>query len=634
MPQFSVAIIGYGTVTTAHITALQRIPNVNISAIVSSHLTQEEYDCTKPYGELRVFNTLDALLAEDAQGGIHIDVVDICNRPDLHAENALKAIHHRKHLIIEKPIALNIEECYAIERAATAQGVQVCVCFECRFSDQFIKTKQAITQYLGEVRTCSVGYAHGIGPSNPQFHWNIQRKSGGDSFLSAGCHALDGALFFMNGEVDSVYSVATHQPHADYMEYEYDPIQHMTIQFKDGRFATVTSNIAHHGPYAFPIQIDGTEGSLDSNKVYTSRQELITLDMKLLSSGEVGDHPYFEQFSAYFTALSENKPMQHTSLSDAIKTHEVMHLAKLSLQFNRKISMSEMKPAAVRNHSSPHIQMVSTQINPPKIIITGATSGIGLSLAEHFAERGFIIVAIGRRNELLQALRSRYPENIIPIMADITKSEEQSRIKAVLTEQDTGCILIHNAGIACPQLIESITEEEFDTHHALHVKAPLFLTQLLLPHLKNGGRILQISSGLAHNPMPAMSAYGTSKAALFRLKDYFNEEFKQLHIYCGSAQPGVVDTPIQTKLRTCSTLQFPSVNTFHSFFQRGELLKPQTAAKFLSWLLLSIENERFTQGDWNIYDREHHEYWAEPGEVIQRQKTTQELEKKSLTNAY
>lgn len=342
MPQFSIAIVGYGTVTTAHLTALQRIPNVKISAIVSSHLTQEEYDRTKPYGDLSVFNTLDALLIEDTQGNIHVDVVDICNRPDLHAENALKAIHHGKHLIIEKPIALNIEECYAIERAATIQGVQVCVCFECRYSDQFTKTKQAIAQYLGEVRTCSMSYFHGIGPSNPQFHWNIQKKSGGDSFLSAGCHALDGALFFMSGEVDSVYSVATHQPHADYIDYEYDPIQHMTIQFKDGRFATVTSNIAHHGPYAFPIQIDGTEGSLDSNKVYTSKQGQITLDMQLLSSGEVGDHPYFEQFSAYFTALSKNQPMQHTSLSDAIKTHEVMHLAKLSLQLKRKIYRNEL----------------------------------------------------------------------------------------------------------------------------------------------------------------------------------------------------------------------------------------------------------------------------------------------------
>ncbi|MDP3561992.1 MAG: Gfo/Idh/MocA family oxidoreductase [Legionellaceae bacterium] len=133
MPQFSVAIIGYDNITQAHIKALQCIPNVKIVAIVSSHLTQEEYNRTKSFDELRIFNTLDALLDADVQGNIHIDVVDICNRSDLHAENALKAIRHGKHLIIEKPIALNIEEYYAIERAAKEHGIQVCVCFEYRF---------------------------------------------------------------------------------------------------------------------------------------------------------------------------------------------------------------------------------------------------------------------------------------------------------------------------------------------------------------------------------------------------------------------------------------------------------------------------------------------------------------------
>ncbi|MDP3561991.1 MAG: hypothetical protein Q8R83_07425 [Legionellaceae bacterium] len=68
-----------------------------------------------------------------------------------------------------------------------------------------------------------MSYSHGIGPSNPQFHCNIKKECGGNSFLSAGYHALDGALFFMDGEVDSVYSVATSQPHANYIDYEYAP---------------------------------------------------------------------------------------------------------------------------------------------------------------------------------------------------------------------------------------------------------------------------------------------------------------------------------------------------------------------------------------------------------------------------
>lgn len=342
MTQYSVAIIGYGAVTKAHIAALQRIPNINIVAIVSNHLTQEEYNQSKHYGDLKIFKTIEELLLKDAQGHIHVDVIDICNRPDLHAENALKAIQHHKHLIIEKPIALDLAECYAIQQAAITHGIQICVCFECRFSDQFTKTKQAINQYLGEVRTCSIGYFHGIGPNNPQFHWNIQKKSGGDSFLSAGCHALDGALFFMDGEVASVYSASTNQPHVDYMKYEYDPIQAIMIYFKDGRFCTVTSNIAHHGPYEFPVHLCGTNGSLIANTVYTAEGKEIHLDMKLLTSGEVEDHPYFEQFSAYFEALTLGKSMPYTDLSTALKTHEVMHLAKLSLQRGHSISIEEI----------------------------------------------------------------------------------------------------------------------------------------------------------------------------------------------------------------------------------------------------------------------------------------------------
>ena len=65
--------------------------------------------------------------------------------------------------------------------------------------------------------------------------------------------------------------------------------------------------------------------------------------MKLLTSGEVGNHPYFEQFSNYFEALSKNEPMQHTALSDALRTHEVMHLAKLSLALKRPVALSEIR---------------------------------------------------------------------------------------------------------------------------------------------------------------------------------------------------------------------------------------------------------------------------------------------------
>ena len=140
---------------------------------------------------------------------------------------------------------------------------------------------------------------------------------------------------------------------------------------------------------------------------------------------------------------------------------------------------------------------------------------------------------------------------------------------------------------------------------------------------------MHISSGLAHTSTPAMAAYGVSKAALLMMKDYFNTECNEQDIRFASAMPGVVDTPIQTYLRSCDSTQFPAVESFHGFFKRGELLQPKTAAKFLSWLLLNVDDDKFTQSDWNIYDVSHHKYWAHPNEVKPRQKTHQELAKEN-----
>ena len=260
-----------------------------------------------------------------------------------------------------------------------------------------------------------------------------------------------------------------------------------------------------------------------------------------------------------------------------------------------------------------------------KIIITGASSGIGKALTAHLASIGHHVIAVARNRALLQDLQLQYP-SISIIDADITQKEGRSNIKKALSPEDTGIYLIHNAGIASPSLLSDISEKTWDMHHETNLKAPLFLTQLLLPHLKHGGRVLHVSSGLAHNPLPGMSAYGTSKAAMLMIKAYANTEHTE-DILFGSAMPGIVDTAIQTELRTHNEIQFPAVNTFHRFFKQGELLQPTTAAKFLSWLLINTENTAFIEGDWDIYDTSHHTYWAEPGEVIQRQKTAQERSK-------
>lgn len=252
------------------------------------------------------------------------------------------------------------------------------------------------------------------------------------------------------------------------------------------------------------------------------------------------------------------------------------------------------------------------------IIITGASSGIGKALAEHLASLDHFIIAVARNKQALAALQTQYPNNIKSVVADLMQQNDLLKIKNALQSEEHGIYLVHNAGIATLAFLEDISEEEWDKHYLTNTKAAVFLTKLLLPHLKNGGRVLNVSTGLAHHALTALSAYGISKAATYMWKEYANAELNHQGIIFGSAMPGIVDTPIQEKLRSFDMNKIPTVKLFKGFSERNELLSPLSAAKFLTWLLLKTKKEEFIKGDWDIYDNVHHKYWAKSGDIKKR----------------
>lgn len=252
------------------------------------------------------------------------------------------------------------------------------------------------------------------------------------------------------------------------------------------------------------------------------------------------------------------------------------------------------------------------------IIITGASSGIGRALAEHLAALNHNIFAVGRNKKALDELAFSYPANIKIIVADLTEKKDLLKIKNAVNTNDRGLFLVNNAGIANPKFFADVSEEEWDEHYLTNTKAVVFLTQLLLPNLNNGGRVLNISTGLAHYAISAFAAYGVSKAAILMWKEYANIELNDQGIIFGSAMPGIVDTPMQEKIRHADSQKFPIVKMFEGFKEHDELLSPKTAAKFLAWLLFEVSDNEFKTGDWNINDTSHHQHWAKFGEVKKR----------------
>jgi predicted dehydrogenase len=336
MKKYNVGIIGYSWVAGAHIEAINKTSYAQVTAICSSRNLDAAEISAKHGGTIACYTDPELMLADP-----DLHVVSICSYPADHVKQAIMAARAGKHLIIEKPVGMNWEECLAVKAAVDESGVKTCVCFECRFSSQLLTIKALIDKgLLGEIHYGEIDYYHGIGPWYGQFRWNIKKAAAGSSLLSAGCHALDALVLCMGHEVDNVSSFATNSSNKDFAKYEYPTTSVSIVKFKNGSVGKVASVIDCLQPYYFHIHLVGSEGSLLDNKFYSTKlggldkNKWSELSMKMLDSGDVTDHPYLTQFETFFQSIEQGKEMPLTSLTEALYTHEILFAADRSAEQN------------------------------------------------------------------------------------------------------------------------------------------------------------------------------------------------------------------------------------------------------------------------------------------------------------
>ena len=341
MKKYNVGIIGYGWVASAHIPAINASSQAQVTAVFSSRPLDDAEMSAKHGGKIRCYTNLDEMLADP-----DLHAVSICSFPYQHTAHVIAAAQAGKHIIVEKPLALSWEDCLAMKRAVDAAGVLTCVCFECRYSSQFLTTKSIIDQgLLGEIHYGEIDYYHGIGPWYGQFRWNTRKDAGGSALLTAGCHALDALLLCMGTEVAEVTSYDTRSTSEVFQPYEYTTTSVTILKFKNGRVGKCAAVVDCFQPYYFHTHLVGSHGSLLDNKFHSMKLTGLNkgawsnLSMKMLDSGDVSDHPYTTQFQAFFDALDRGQKMPLTSLDDALKTHEILFAADRSAATGQSVKV-------------------------------------------------------------------------------------------------------------------------------------------------------------------------------------------------------------------------------------------------------------------------------------------------------
>jgi len=185
-------------------------------------------------------------------------------------------------------------------------------------------------------------------------------------------------------------------------------------------------------------------------------------------------------------------------------------------------------------------------------IVTGGSRGIGRNTVLHLARRGVRSIFTYNSNraeaDRATALAAEAGAQAIALQLDTGDVAAfagfAERVKEALGALEAARFdyLVNNAGISSSAGLEAITEAEMDTLYNVHFKGVLFLTQRLLPLMNDGGRIVNISSGLARFAMPNRIGYGSIKAAVEALTRYMAVELGPRRISANVVAPGAIAT--------------------------------------------------------------------------------------------
>ncbi len=213
----------------------------------------------------------------------------------------------------------------------------------------------------------------------------------------------------------------------------------------------------------------------------------------------------------------------------------------------------KLKPA-----TGPKLALVG-QRKMGRVLITGASAGIGAELAREFASHAHDLVLVARSKDKLDALagelNAAHDTNAIVITADLSTSDQLGSLVEQLQFQNIDIdILVNNAGIIDVGPFADAAPDKLQQLIALNIAAATALISLLLPAMieRKFGRILNVASLAGFQPIPSMAVYAASKAYVLSLTESLAEELRGTGVKVTALCPGLTDTNMVTSIKAQS----------------------------------------------------------------------------------
>lgn len=248
----NIGIIGTGSITGKHAQAIAEIDGAELVALYNPNPVSAAK--AKAQFEIPVFTDLSEFLIVPG-----LDIVCVCTPSGMHLEPALAAAKAGKHLMIEKPIEINLQRTDELIAACFESGVKLAVIFQNRFTEDYQKLKRAVSE--GVFGRLLLGNAYVNWFRDSAYYSTSNWKGtlmadGGGALINQGIHTIDLLLDLM-GDVKSVFG----QVQTTLYPIEGEDLGAAIVNFKNGALGNITSATALYPGYPERIEIFGTEGS-------------------------------------------------------------------------------------------------------------------------------------------------------------------------------------------------------------------------------------------------------------------------------------------------------------------------------------------------------------------------------------
>ncbi len=332
-----VGIIGIGWVAGEHIKAYVQNRHCRVVALAShQRVNAERARDTHGLSDARIYTDYQELLKDD-----RVDVVSVCSMNHEHVEQGVAAAEAGKHVLIEKPVALDLQGLRRVERAIEKAGVKSQGGFELHWSPYFQSVHQMIDAgFFGDIYYAECDYFSGNWEKwYPGYPWVKTKEKGGSALPAAGCHAVDAIRQFVRAEATEVFAYAGN--FTDVMEW--DPTILTLIRFANGAIGKVGCVLEGNVKYTFNVRLHGAKGTLINDRFRTTYLDpglegWAQFPTILPDTPEVTHHPFPGEIDDLVDAILNDRQPRLMIAEDA-KTYEIVFAAEQSAREGRPIKL-------------------------------------------------------------------------------------------------------------------------------------------------------------------------------------------------------------------------------------------------------------------------------------------------------